>query len=186
MMIKTPKHIRYSMTNEEIEYVREQAYDISKCPVRSQGRDYETCFADTFAGSILEFALVHQGATKNPKKFNPNDPDSYAWDVVWDNGQTEVKRKRFLHNDNTKWYSANDPKYVKTFRKNIRLVDHFVVGDYKVHGKNDFDVQWMLITKVGKDFNRYMQESMYNPGQLVYYHNRDPKCQYLMKDVVYA
>jgi hypothetical protein len=185
-MIKNPERIRYSMTDLEIEYLREQAYEISQCPVRSRGRDYESCFAATFAGSVLEFALVHQGAIKNPKKFDKTDPDSYAWDVLWDEGKTEVKRKRFLKDDRTKWYSVDDPQYVKTFQKNIRLVDHLVVGDYITLGKNDFDVQWMLITKVGKDFNRYMQESMYNPGQLVYYHNRDPKCQYLMNEVTYV
>ncbi|HAW04222.1 MAG TPA: hypothetical protein DCW83_06000 [Saprospirales bacterium] len=184
-MIKVPERIQYSMLDTEIEYLRKQAYEISQCPVRSHDRDYDTCFAATLAGSILEFALVHQGATKNPKEFDITDPDSYAWDVIWDSGKTEVKRKRFLKDDRTQWYSVDDPTYVKTFQKNIRLVDHFVVGDYKVIGSNQYDVQWMLITKVGNDFNRYMKESMYNKGQLVYYHTRDPKCQHLMKEVVY-
>lgn len=184
-MIKVPQRIRFSMSDAEFDSVHKQALEISQCSVKSKGRDYHSCFIATLNGSILEYALVHQGATKNPKNFDVTDPDSYAWDVMWDGGKTEVKRKRFLKDDRTQWYTANDPTYVKTFQKNIHLVDYFVVGDFKVLDFNDFDVQWMLITQVGDNFNRYMKESMYNQGQLVYYHTKDPKCQYLMKEVVY-
>ena len=145
------------MTNPEIEYLRKQAYEISQCPVtKSWVVITKPALLQLSLALYLEFALVHQGAIKNPKEFNEADPDSYAWDVMWDGGKTEVKRRRFLTDTRTQWYSVNDPRYVKTFQKNIRLVDHFCVGDYKVLGKNDFDVQWMLITKVGNDFNRYM------------------------------
>ena len=180
-MIKTPQPITYSMTDEEIEYLSKQALEISQCPVRSRGRTYEECFSASRAGAILEFALVHQGATKNPKEFDPSDRDSYAWDVIWDAGQTEVKRKNFLSNDSTKWYSYNDPVYVKTFLKNLDIVDHFIVGDYKVLEPNVFAVEWMLITKVGKDFKNYMQKSLYNAGQMYYNHYNDRNCQYLRK-----
>ena len=180
-MIKTPQPITYSMTDEEIEYLSKQALEISQCPVRSRGRTYEECFSASRAGAILEFALVHQGATKNPKEFDPSDRDSYAWDVMWDAGQTEVKRKNFLSNDSTKWYSYNDPVYVKTFLKNLDIVDHFVVGDYKVLEPNVFAVEWMLITKVGKGFKNYMQKSLYNAGQMYYNHYNDRNCQYLRK-----
>lgn len=178
-MIKTPQPITYSMTDEEIEYLSKQALEISQCPVRSRGRTYEECFSASRAGAILEFALVHQGATKNPKEFDPSDRDSYAWDVIWDNGQTEVKRKNFLSNDNTKWYSYDDPVYVKTFLKNLDIVEHFIVGDYKVLEPNVFAVEWMLVTKVGKYFKNYMQKSLYNSGQMYYNHYRDVNCQYL-------
>ena len=169
------------MTDEEIEYLSKQALEISQCPVRSRGREYDECFRATRAGAILEFALVHQGAIKNPKEFDPSDRDSYAWDVMWDAGQTEVKRKNFLSNDSTKWYSYNDPVYVKTFLKNLDIVDHFVVGDYKVLEPNVFAVEWMLITKVGKGFKNYMQKSLYNAGQMYYNHYNDRNCQYLRK-----
>jgi hypothetical protein len=178
-MIKTPQPITYSMTDEEIEYLSKQALEISQCPVRSRGRTYEECFSASRAGAILEFALVHQGATKNPKEFDPLDRDSYAWDVIWDNGQTEVKRKNFLSNDNTKWYSYDDPVYVKTFLKNLDIVEHFIVGDYKVLEPNVFAVEWMLVTKVGKYFKNYMQKSLYNSGQMYYNHYNDKNCQYL-------
>lgn len=178
-MIKTPQPITYSMTDEEIEYLSKQALEISQCPVRSRGRTYEECFSASRAGAILEFALVHQGATKNPKEFDPSDRDSYAWDVIWDNGQTEVKRKNFLSNDNTKWYSYDDPVYVKTFLKNLDIVEHFIVGDYKVLEPNVFAVEWMLVTKVGKYFKNYMQKSLYNSGQMYYNHYNDKNCQYL-------
>ena len=178
-MIKVPQNITYSMTDEEIEYLSKQAFEISECPVRSRGRTYDECFRATRAGAILEFALVHQGAIKNPKEFNVSDRDSYAWDVLWDGGQTEVKRKNFLSNDNTKWYSYNDPVYVKTFLKNLDIVDNFIVGDYKVLEPNVFAVEWMLITKAGKYFKNYMQESLYNRGQMYYNHYRDVNCQYL-------
>ena len=178
-MIKTPQPITYSMTDEEIEYLSKQALEISQCPVRSRGRTYEECFSASRAGAILEFALVHQGATKNPKEFDPLDRDSYAWDVIWDNGQTEVKRKNFLSNDNTKWYSSDVPVYVKTFLKNLDIVEHFIVGDYKVLEPNVFAVEWMLVTKVGKYFKNYMQKSLYNSGQMYYNHYNDKNCQYL-------
>lgn len=178
-MIKVPQNITYSMTEEELEYLHKQAFEISQCPVRSRGRSYDQCLSATRAGSVLEFALVHQGATKNPKDFDVSDRDSYAWDVIWDGGQTEVKRKNFLSNDTTKWYSYNDPTYVKTFLKNLDIVDHFIVGDYKMLETNLFEVQWMLITKVGNNFRDYMKKSMYNSGQMYYNHYNDVNCQYL-------
>ena len=180
-MLKVPRNVTYSMTEEEIEYLNKQAFEISQCPVRSRGRGYAQCLNATRSGAILEFALVHQGAIKNPKEFDPSDRDSYAWDVMWDAGQTEVKRKNFLSNDSTKWYSYNDPVYVKTFLKNLDIVDHFVVGDYKVLEPNVFAVEWMLITKVGKGFKNYMQKSLYNAGQMYYNHYNDRNCQYLRK-----
>ena len=177
-MLKVPRNVTYSMTEEEIEYLNKQAFEISQCPVRSRGRGYEQCLNATRSGAILEFALVHQGAIKNPKEFDPSDRDSYAWDVMWDAGQTEVKRKNFLSNDNTKWYSYNDPAYVKTFLKNLDIVEHFIVGDYKILEPNVFQVQWMLITKVGTNFRNYMQKSLYNSGQMYYNHYNDKNCQY--------
>ena len=172
-MMKLPKPIVYSMTDEEIESLKIQAQEISNCPVRSRGRSFERCFAASKAGAILEFALCHQGAIKNPKKFNVMDPDSYAWDVLWNEHRTEVKRKKFLSDDRTKWYSYTDPNHVKTFLKNLDLVDYFIVGDYKILGENLYEVHWMFITKVGKNFKNYMQESVYNKGQMYYNHTRD-------------
>jgi hypothetical protein len=172
-MVSLPQPITYSMTDQEIEYIKIQAREICDCFIRGRGRSFEECFAASHAGGILEFALCHQGATKNPKQFNIADADSYAWDVIWDNGKTEVKRKRFLSNEKTRWYSYTDPNYVKTFLKNIHLVDYFVVGDYKILDENVYEVHWMFITRVGKNFKNYMQKSMYNEGQMVYYHTRD-------------
>ena len=179
-MIVAPKSITFSMTDTEIEFLNKQAREISECPVRGRGRSFEQCFAASRAGSILEFALIHQGATKNPKAFNVNDPDSYAWDVIWQDGRAEIKRKKFLSDDRTKWYSYTDPNYVKTFLKNVHLVDYFIVGDYKILGENLYEVHWMLITKVGSNFKDYMQESMYNKGQMYYNHTRDMNCVRLL------
>ena len=181
-MIEKPRPITYSMTDEEIAYLQKQALDISNCPIRSRGRSYEECFASSHSGAILEFALCRQGATKNPKSFNEEDPDSYAWDVTWDGGQMEVKRKKFLSDDRTKWYSYNDIAYVKTFLNNLHLVDYFAVGDYKILDTNVYNVQWMFITKVGSNFKNYMQKSIYNKGQMYYNHTRDANCIRLMQN----
>lgn len=179
-MIVAPRPITFSMTDEEIEKIKKQAQEINRCPVRSRGRSYERCFAASLAGSILEIALVRQGGIKNPKAFNVNDPDSYAWDVTWQDGRAEIKRKKFLSDDRTKWYSYTDPNHVKTFLKNVHLVDYFIVGDYKILEENLYEVHWMLITKVGANFKNYMQESMYNRGQMYYNHTRDMNCVHLL------
>lgn len=181
-MIKKPMSIRYSMTDEELEYLNKQAFEISQCPVRGYGRTQAECFQASKAGSVLEFALVHQGGIKNPKEFDVSDPDSYAWDILWDGGKTEIKRKKFLNNDNTKFYSTRNMRHIQTFLRNVDIVDQFAVGDYRVLDDNLYEVEWMCITSVGKDFLNYFKESLYNPGQMVYYHNRDPKCQYLMEE----
>jgi len=175
-----PKPITLTLTQKELDFIETMAIDIHSCRTRSRGRSYEQVYLATKAGVILEFALERQGAKKNPRPWRVSDRESYAWDVLWNNKKTEVKRKRFLTDDRTSWYSWNDPSYVKTFLKNTDLVQQLIIGDYREIEEDTYEVKWMLMTDVGRDFRNYIKKSMYNLGQMYYNHKQDPNCNYLM------
>ena len=179
--MQIPNSITYSMTQDEIEYLSEQATNIYNCPRRGRGRPWEECLKMSARGAVLEFALVRQGGIKNPKDFDVRDPDSYAWDIVWDGSKTEVKRKEFINKD-TKWYSFNNKHYTQTFLRNLDLIDTFIVGDFVQPEVNVFNVEWMFITRVNSNFNEYVAPSRYNNGQMVYFHKKDPNCEYLLEE----
>ena len=175
-----PKPITFKLTQEELQFIENMAIDIHACPTRSRGRTYDEVYSSTKAGVILEFALERQGAKKNPRPWRPSDRESYAWDVIWNNKKTEVKRKRFLSDDRTMWYSWDKPEYVKTFLKNLDIVNQLIVGDYRMIEEDVYEVKWMLMTDVNRDFKNYIKKSMYNLGQMYYNHKQDPNCNYLM------
>ena len=178
--MSNPQPITFKLNDEELDFIHTMAVEIHGCPVRSRGRAWEHVYRSTLAGVILEFALERQGATKNPLPFDVVNRESYAYDVVWNGKKTEVKRKRFLSNDKTQWYSWNDPSYVKTLLKNTDIVEQLIVGDFAEVDEDTFSVEWMLMTDVGNDFRNYIKKSMYNLGQMYYNHKQDPNCNYLM------
>lgn len=175
-----PEPITFELSHDEIEFINEMATEIYNCPVRSRGRSKDQVQNAVKAGVILEFALERQGAIKNPTQFDVKNRDSYVWDVIWNSLKTEVKRKRFLSNDNTKYYSWNKPEYVKTFLKNTDIVEQLIVGDYVELSDNKYKVEWMLVTRIGNNFKSYLKKSLYNSGQMYYNHNMDNNCQYLL------
>lgn len=175
-----PETITFSLDEDELRYIGEMATDMFNCQIRRRNRTYEQVYASTKAGKILEFALVRQGAQHNPLEFDVKNRESYAYDVVWNSLRTEVKRKRFLSNDTTKYYSWNKPEYVKTFLKNTDIVEQLIVGDYIELSDNLYKVEWMLVTRIGNNFKSYLKKSLYNSGQMYYNHNMDNNCQYLL------
>lgn len=177
---KKPHPITFSLSQLETDFIYIMAEDIYNCPIRSRGRSATQILNAVKAGVILEFALERQGATKNPAPFDKANRDSYAWDVEWNGLKTEVKRKNFLTKDKTRYYSWSNPEYVQTFLRNIDIVEQLIVGDYVEVAKNTYTVEWMLMSRVGKNFKKYIKESMYNRGQLYYNHLQDPNCNYLM------
>lgn len=174
------KSITFQLDQTELDYIETMATEIHECPVRNRGRSFEQVYQSTKSGCILEFALERLGASKNNLPFDVANRESYAWDVLLDGKKTEVKRKRFLHNDSTKYFSWDNPSYVKTFLRNLDLVEQLVVGDYKEIDENRYSVEWMLKTDIDENFYQYVKKSMYNVGQMYYNHTYDPKCQYLM------
>jgi len=175
-----PEPITFKLSESELSFIETMASEIYNCPVRSRGRSYEQVYAATKAGVILEFALERQGAEKNPLEFDVKNRESYAYDVKWNNLRTEVKRKRFLSNDKTKYFSWNRPEYVKTFLRNTDIVEQLIVGDYEEVSNNKYSVSWMLMTSVTENFKNYVKKSMYNQGQLYYNHTMDRNCEYLL------
>ena len=177
-----PKDIIFKLSSEQLDFIETMAKEIYQCPRRNQNRDYRRVYNSTKAGVILEFALERQGAIKNPKQFDHTDRDSYAWDVMWNGKRTEVKRKQFLRNNSSKYYTWNNSKHVDTFLKNAGYVQQLIVGDYEeIDGVNDtYNVKWMLATQVGKDFKKFIKKSMYNEGQMYYNHKYDKNCTYLL------
>lgn len=156
--------------------------EIYLCPRRNQGRTLEQVRKATICGILLEHALELQGFKRNPKEFDVTDPDSYAWDVSLSQpgnkeGLTfEVKRCRI--DDNRKWFSFYNNQ-VKTFRKNLHLVDGVIVGDYKMGLDNHVKVQWML-TAPAKNFFQHVYDSKYNKGEMYYNHNQVKESRWLL------
>ena len=178
--MSNPQPITFILDDQELDFINTMATEIHGCPVRNRGRTFEQVYASVKAGVILEFALERQGGRKNDLPFDVVNRESYSWDVIWNGLKTEVKRKSFLSNDRTKYYSWDDPSYVKTFLKNTDIVEQFIVGDYKQLDENTYSVEWMLMTEVGNNFKNYIKKSMYNAGQLYYNHKQDPNCKYLL------
>lgn len=173
------QRIVFKLSDYELDMIEKMAREIHACPVRNRGRTYSVVERSVKNGSILEFALERQGAFKNNLPFDVTNRESYAWDVIWEGKKTEVKRKNFLSNDSTKYYSWDNPSYVQTFLNNLDIVEQLIVGDYKEIEKDTFVVEWMLMTDVGQDFKRYIKKSMYNKGQMYYNHLQDKSCKYL-------
>lgn len=174
-----PQSMTLMLDEQELDFIQTMATEIHECPVRNRGRTFQQVYNATKAGVILEFALERQGASKNSLPFDVVNRESYAWDIIWNGKKTEVKRKPFLNNDSTKYYSWDNPSYVKTFLNNLDIVEQLIVGDYKEVDENTYDVQWMLVTDVDKNFRKYIKESMYNKGQMYYNHYLDKNCKYL-------
>lgn len=171
--------ITFELNEKELAFIDEMSKEIFECSVRSRGRSLEQVASSVRNGVILEFALQRLGAQKNPAEFDVTDRDTYAWDVLWNGKKTEVKRKKFLHNDTTKYYSWDRPEYVKTFLNNLDLVEQLIVGDFIELENNYYRVEWMLETAVDKNFRKYINKSMYNQGQMYYNHFQDTSCNYL-------
>jgi len=171
--------LTFPLNDKELDFIETMSKEIYACPVRSRGRDFATIKKSVKNGIILEFALERLGAQKNPATFDVTNRESYAWDKLWNGKKTEIKRKKFLHNDSTAYYSWDKPEYVKTFLNNLDIVEQLIVGDYIELEENYYRVEWMLETKVDRNFKKYIHKSMYNKGQLYYNHKQDPNCNYL-------
>ena len=183
-MYKLPEPIIFTPTAEQNEFMLEMARDIHKCPVRSRGRAYDTVLKSVRSGVILEFALELQGATKNPKRFDYTDPDSYDWDVDW-NGLTEVKRvddcRKYPKDRRSHWVTFA-PYKVETYIKNITRepgkVDKIIFGLYNEIKPNTFDVDWRLVApsntfkqKIRKCNPEYGNSWCEETGKLKYFYS---------------
>ena len=151
--LEVPKPVRVSLSHEELEHIRIMAEEIFPCPVRNkQGRSYQKVYDDTLSGIILEYGMVRQGATMNPKKFDPTDPDSHNWDVDWKFWRAEIKNTNY--SDSTalpknykekKWVMCASwiaEKILKNRRMYPGCVDIVIFGKSKKVSENVYDVSY--------------------------------------------
>tara|TARA_B110000503_G_C7003770_1_gene352653 strand:+ start:66 stop:701 length:636 start_codon:yes stop_codon:yes gene_type:complete len=151
--LEVPKNVRLSLEPIELEHIRLMATEIFNCPFRNkQGRTSEQVYINTKSGVLLEYGMVRQGATMNPKSFDKTDPDSYNWDVDWKHWRIELKNTHF--NDGTalpedyedkKWVSMPDyiaEKILKNRRLYPKCVDVVVLGRHKEVSENVYDVSY--------------------------------------------
>lgn len=151
--LEVPKNIRVSLEPNELEHIHAMAAEIFLCPKRNrQGRSLEAVYRDTLNGVVLEYALVRQGGTMNPKEFDVTDPDSYNWDVDWKNWRCEVKNTNFKDcsvlpekYEDKKWVTMPfwiAEKILKNRRKYPKCVDVVVLGTHDEVSKNVYDVRF--------------------------------------------
>lgn len=151
--LEVPQNVRISLSPEEFEHIRVMAAEIFLCPRRNaRGRSYEQVYSDTKNGVLLEFGMVRQGATMNPKEFNPEDPDSHNWDVDWKHWRCEVKNTNFNQCDGLPekyekkkwvtmaWYTAE--KLLKNRRMYPKCVDVVILGRYDEVSENVYDISY--------------------------------------------
>lgn len=138
------------LTEDELAHIETMAKEMHACPKRRNNRDYDTVYAHTKAGVILEFALARLGGVMNPAVFDPTIPSSHNWDLDWNGFRCEVKRavdpvgKKF----DTKWLTiANNmaQKLARNRKLYENCVDIVVFGCYNKLSENTYDVRWRCV-----------------------------------------
>ena len=89
--LKLPEPLILELNEGEVSHIQTMAQEMFECPTRRRGRSHSTVLAHTYAGVILEFALVRQGAVMNPAEFDYTKPETHNWDVEWNRWRAEVK-----------------------------------------------------------------------------------------------
>jgi hypothetical protein len=179
-----PKPIIFEFTQELKEWQEELAQGTFNQPFNTQSLEQKRMNA--LSGVFLEHALVLQGATKNPAKFDKTDRYSYCWDVDWHNHLTEVKRCGM--DDRTNWFTFY-PEQVKTMCNNLDIVQLLIVGDYRIMEDNMISVKWLLMSNP-QNFRANMKPCKIRSaediekGRQQYYYNHHASKTIMIKDCV--
>lgn len=105
-------------------------------------RPLEVITNHTYEGLAIELALRIKGFIRNPNKFDPSNPETYAWDVSFGDKRFEVKRMIKRKNDN--FLSYNRLSF-KRFERDQNLVDGFIGGLVSKNGSNGYKIKIVLI-----------------------------------------
>ena len=145
-LCKIPKPVTFTLSDEQKSHIQKMSQTIYDCPIKSRGRSFDAIYKSVKNGSIMEYALVEQGAVKNDAEFDHTDPLSYCWDVFWDGLRAEVKC--FYFDETMSWVSF-PLKFVQTFinttKRGKNLVDIIIFGYYSETQEGVITAKWRLI-----------------------------------------
>lgn len=164
--LKLPETVDITLTKEELLEIKNIAINIFNEPKKRNGRDQKTILAHTYYGLLLEYALVRQGAKRNPAEFDHTTPSSHNWDVDWQDWRCEVKK---MENPETlgqytgkkAWLTLAENmtrKIVRNRKQHPGCVDIVLLGHYtKLEGDHSFRVKFraaLPFDTVHKSFKR--------------------------------
>jgi hypothetical protein len=163
--------------------IQDQAYKIylGSYHNKNDTRDPETRIAHAILGKSVEHALFLKGCTYNPLEHDPSNPESFAWDVMFNGEKTEVKRMILSKKDC--FLSYDDSKY-KTFKTHQSIVSGFIGATTKYSKCKTFiTVQVRLLTTPECLFNNSVKtkyQDVYGFNNFYFDHVHAPKDQYIM------
>lgn len=142
-------------TPEVEQHIYQMAESMFKDPQRRRNRTIEQVLSATRAGVPIEFALVQRlGLKKNESDFVKGDPESYAWDAEDSSGR-RYECKTFKD----RWFTY-DPRFMRTARRNIEMLDFIVCGNCTVK-KDRYVVRFRLLADA-KTFFAFEKESQFS------------------------
>ena len=181
-----PEPLILELNEDELSHIETMAKEMYSCDVRRRGRDYDTVYAHTKAGVILEFALVRQGGVMNPAEFDHTVPSSHNWDVDWKGFRCEVKNsadpthKRHV----TKWLTISNymgQKLARNRKLYPNCVDIVVFGCYNKLSENTYDVRWRCVApfntirenlkKCNPEFENNWLVDQYGQNKIKFFYN---------------
>jgi hypothetical protein len=117
----------------ELETIDPMAFEIYNGSFRvpNDFRPQEVRLKHAREGKAVEQALVQKGATYNPLVHDPNNPNSFGYDVTL--GEAKVEVKRMILGKNDSFLSFDKSKY-KNLEKYAHIPDLFIGGLVKWKG----------------------------------------------------
>lgn len=165
-IVRSADPIRVERTPALNEKFKGISLEIYRCPVRNRNhRDYSTV-EQCVEKMVLEHAIAQEyGLTLNPLEFDHKNRESYAYDLIDESVsyRPTFECKRFAET----WFSFFEDD-VKTFRKNIDIVDFLVSG--KVYRTEEAYFVFFNLLADAKTFENYVRRSKFT-SKLYYDHN---------------
>jgi hypothetical protein len=165
-IVRSADPIRVERTPVLNEKFRSIALDIYRCPVRNRNHRNFSVVEQCVEKMVLEHALSQKfGFTMNPLDFDHTNRQSYAYDLIDESVEYRptFECKRFAET----WFSFFEDD-VKTFRKNIDIVDFLLSG--KVYRTEEAYFVYFNLLADAKTFEKYVRRSQYT-SKLYYDHN---------------
>ena len=190
-----PEPLILELNEDELAHIETMAKEMYACDVRRRDRSYETVYAHTKAGVILEFALTRQGGVMNPAEFDYTVPSSHNWDVDWNGFRCEVKNaadpvgKKY----ETKWLTISNymgQKLARNRKLYPKCVDIVIFGCYNKLSENTYDVRWRCVApfdtirenlrQCNTKFDNNFIVDQYGNKKLKFFYNKngDPRSVY--------
>jgi hypothetical protein len=171
-LIMTGKSVMVEKTPERVDHLAHMCHKIWSESPKRRNRTPKQIFDDCL-NAVIEQALpvIDPRFKLNPKEFDHKDPDSYNYDVRFDDaGSTyrfEIKRMRQAA---SKWHTYS-VKNLKTYFRNFRNVDYVLSGKIFTH-PDHWEVGFHLLAKATSylpddDMLSYMHDQMMDFDGLV-------------------